>query len=269
MSQKACIFCDGTGLSKEHFWPDWISKHISKYDTDKHVAEVYSSEAKSKPELEKKAERQGNLVTKKFRVVCKSCNNGWMSELEKSVKPFILSLIQNKYISLNPEQVAMLSRWVVMKVLVAEQNHDGTQVMPAEDRKRFFESNIIPSYFRVYMARHDTDSESAYLRHSNTLALSKSGPLTDMKGMERNTQSVSFLVGPLFFYVIACREENYNLCSHIKLNQLKCIHPFTKNSLSTKALKTIPQPRIAAISHALEDLGNSPQVKYGGPSPSK
>lgn len=178
MNQKVCIFCGGTGLSKEHFWPDWISKYISKSGTDKHTAEVHSGDAKSKPELEKKTERQGDLVTKKFRVVCKECNNGWMSRLENSVKPFILSAIQNKNITLNSEQVAMLAQWVVMKVLVAEHNHNGTQVTPAEDRKRFYETSKIPNYFRVYMSRHDTDSESAYHRHSITLALSQSGPLT-------------------------------------------------------------------------------------------
>lgn len=36
-----------------------------------------------------------------------------------------------------------------------------------------------------------------------------------------------------------------------------------------KALKTIPQPRLAAIAHVLEDLSNSPQAKYGGPLPKK
>jgi len=250
MNQKVCIFCEGTGLSKEHFWPDWIGSHISKSDANKHTTEVYSGEVKSKPELENKTERQGNLVTKKFRVVCKNCNNGWMSRLEESIKPFILSAINNKNYILNSKQVKMLARWVVMKVLVAENNHEGTQVTPVEDRKTFYENSEIPSYFRIYMARHDTDNESAYHRH-------------------RNTQSVSFLIGPLFFYVVACREEEYNLCSHIKLNQLKCIYPFIKKSLNMKALKTIPKSRLSEISHALEDLGNSTQVKYGGTLPTK
>lgn len=269
MNQKVCIFCEGTGLSKEHFWPDWISSHISKADTDKHITEIHSGDVRSKPELEKKIERQGNLVTKKFRVVCRDCNSGWMSRLEESVKPFILSAMQNKNITLNPEQVAMLARWVVMKVLVAEQNHDGTQVTPTDDRKSFYEDSVIPSYFRVYIARHETDNEAAYHRYSSTLALSESGPLTDLKGMERNTQSVSFLIGSLFFYVVACREENYNLCRHIKLNQLKCIYPFTKNSLNLKTLKIISQPRLAAIANALEDFGNLPHVNYGGLLPEK
>ena len=239
----------------------------SKSDTDKHTAEVYSGEAKSKPALEKKTERSGNLITKKFRVVCESCNNGWMSQLEESVKPFILLAIRHENMVLNSQQVAILARWVVMKVIVAEQDHDGTQVTPLNDRKNFYLNSEIPGYFRAYLACHETDSEAAYHRHSSTLALSESGPLTDLEGMKRNTQSVSFLIGPLFFYVIACREENYNLWSRFKLNQLKCISPFKKTNLSLKSLKTISQPRLAAISHALEDLGDSPHVKYGGPLP--
>ena len=37
--------------------------------------------------------RQGGAITKKLRVVCETCNNEWMSEIEDRVKPILAPLI--------------------------------------------------------------------------------------------------------------------------------------------------------------------------------
>lgn len=264
MKQQFCIFCQGSGLSKEHFWPDWLKSYFETTYSDKHTTEVYSGDVKSKAELEKKSERPGNLITKKFRVVCTTCNNGWMSDLEEKAKPFILSAIENKKCTLNEDEILLFAKWVVMKVMVAEHNHDGTQVTLALDLKAFFESAAIPSYYRVYLGRHDTGTNSAYYRHSCTLARTMSGPVCTMEGMYRNTQSVSFLIGPLFIFVFSCREQDTYIWRDIKLNQMTCIFPSKRKSLQLSSIKHINSDRISEISNSLEDIINSPSVKYGG-----
>ena len=264
MKQRFCIFCQSDGLSKEHFWPNWLKDYIDVSHSDKHTSEVYSGNVKSKAELEKKSKRPGNLITKKFRVVCTSCNNGWMSSLEEKAKPFILSAIENKKYTLNEDEILLFSKWVAMKVMVAESNHDGTQVTPITDLKEFNTSNTIPSYYRIYIGRHDTGTKSAYYRHSCTLALTMDGPVCNMTGLERNTQSVSFLIGPLFIFVYACREPDTYIWRDIKLNQMTCIFPTKRKSLQLSSIKNIKSARISEISNTLEDLINSPSIKHGG-----
>lgn len=264
MKQRFCIFCQGNGLSKEHFWPDWLKDYIETTHSDKHTTEVYSGDVKSNAELEKKNKRPGNLITKKFRVVCTNCNNEWMSELEEKAKPFILSAIKNKKLTLNKDELLLFTKWIVMKVMVAEHNHDGTQVTPAQDLKEFYKNQTIPSYYRVYIGRHNTDTSSAYCRHSCTLARTMDGPVCSMEGMERNTQSVSFLIGPLFIFVYACREQDTHIWRDIKLNQMTCIYPSERKSLQLSSIKLINSARISVISNSLEDIINSPSIKYGG-----
>lgn len=268
-TQKKCIFCQGTGMSKEHFWPDWLRNHIYTSINDKHTSEFHISEGKNPSVLTRKDERSGHLITKKFRVVCVECNTGWMSKLEEKMKPIILDIINSKTVSLDKTKLEELSRWIVMKVIVAEQSEENTQVTPEMDRIHFYRDIKIPDYFRIYIGKHTTPHNSAYLRHSVTLALSKTGPITALNGMKRNTQTVSFLLGPIFIYVIACREEGCKVWRYFKLNQLKCIFPNTKNIFNSRTLKIINQRRMAIIANSLNDLTSSSIVKYGGSRPNE
>ncbi|WP_444926119.1 hypothetical protein ACJJI4_18780 [Microbulbifer sp. TRSA002] len=264
MSHKFCIFCGESGLSKEHFWPNWMRGNVNLSISDKHANEVYSGEAKSEAALEKRTERSGNLITLKFRVVCKACNNGWMSQLDNTVKPILKAGLEKTDYTLQENDIEALSKWAVMKVIVAENNHDGTQVTPSCDRKQFFKSLTIPGYYRVFLGRHSTDSVAAYHRHTSTIAFSKDGPMTDLKGLERNTQTISFLIGSLFIYVVACREQDFKIWQNFKLNELKCLHPCKKTAMNLKSLRIIKQSRLADIAHSLEDFTKSPEVAYGG-----
>lgn len=267
MTVKKCIFCQGYGMSKEHLWPDWLSSYFNKTSNDKHVSELYSSEGKSPSILQRRNERPGNLITKKFRVVCETCNNGWMSQLEEKVKPTLLGIIENKSVTLTEQNLSILSRWLVMKVMVAEQSEEGTQVTPEVERKKFYENEKIPNYFRVYIARQKTTHESAYLRQSATLALSPDGPSPPLNGMRRNTQTVGFLIGSLFAYVTAARVDNFDLESSLNLKQLRRIYPNQGGELIWNTVKELGKPEMSAIVWELNDLTFSSSVKYGGPLP--
>jgi hypothetical protein len=267
MTVKKCIFCQGNGMSKEHIWPDWLSSHFNNTSSDKHISEFYSSAAKSLPILQRKVERSGNLITKKIRVVCKTCNNGWMSRLEEKVKPTLLNIIENKPVTLAEQSLSILARWIIMKVMVAEQSEENTQVTPEFDRKRFCKSGEIPNYFRVYIARQKTTHQSAYLRHSATLALSQDGPLPPLHGMRRNTQTVGLLIGSLFVYVTAARVDNFNLESRFNLKQLRRIYPNQGGEIVWSAVPELEQQEMGAITSALYDLTSLSNVKYGGPLP--
>lgn len=79
---RACIFCGKEGnLSKEHLWPDWLSKMYIRAGDEKHT---FGSETYLNKEMVHDGvyERPGHLFSLKNRVVCQSCNNGWMSEVE-------------------------------------------------------------------------------------------------------------------------------------------------------------------------------------------
>ena len=97
--QNRCIFCDHTGMSKEHIWPDWMEELFPRSDSDQH------NQFRARFRLDPSGEtivtqstktRPGHASTKHVRKVCNICNNGWMSEMEKRTKPLLLALARGE-----------------------------------------------------------------------------------------------------------------------------------------------------------------------------
>lgn len=262
--KKRCIFCqEEKKLSKEHLWPNWLNGYVEKCPKDKYINEIYSGLPKNVPELEKTLERSGNLLTLKFRVVCEECNNGWMSDIEESVKPFFIATMNGENIEIDENTQRSISEWVVLKSMVAEQSDGKTQVTPKKDLKAFYLKRSIPDYFRIYIGNNDLANFSEYMRYSCTVSLDLNGPKNNMEGYERNTQSISIVFGSVLIYVLACRETDVKLWRKLRLNELKLLFPF-KKEFSWSTLRTCKKSRITDIAHGLDDLINSKKALFGG-----
>jgi len=114
--KKTCVFCGACGvkISNEHAWPNWIRDLFPAGPTTiigtrpgrKNI--VYSP-------------REGDMgVT--VNAVCKAtCNEGWMSVIEETVKPFLAPMIRDGVATtLTPIQQATLTRWAVKTAMVFE-----------------------------------------------------------------------------------------------------------------------------------------------------
>ena len=90
-----CIFCRGTGLTKEHVLPDWLRVIFPRSATDTHTFGSYDWPCiigHAVP-IQNTRSAQGQIGSKKVRVVCRACNNGWLSQLEAAVQPILSDLI--------------------------------------------------------------------------------------------------------------------------------------------------------------------------------
>jgi hypothetical protein len=127
---KTCIFCGNTGLSKEHFWPEWAHALFpNPPPNDTWKAEFVMGSSLREPPLIR--QRQGSLLDKKVRVVCKACNNGWMSQLEEDVKQIILAMLSQEPISLDVREQEKIARWAKLKVIVLDQSGPRDAVVKA------------------------------------------------------------------------------------------------------------------------------------------
>jgi hypothetical protein len=143
--------------------------------------------------------RQGHIWTKKIRVVCKSCNNGWMSALENAVIPIITPLISTVPHTLTASSIDILSKWIALKVMVAEHNQPEDAVTPTENRARFKAMLEIPPDFKIWIAKCGVGVwQSAYMRHTATLSLT---PDFMPHHKSKNTQSITFGIGDLLIHV--------------------------------------------------------------------
>ena len=59
-----------------------------------------------------------SVLTTRLREVCRECNGGWMSEMEKSVKPFLGPMVRGMSVLLNNDNQDLLAAWLVKTYLM-------------------------------------------------------------------------------------------------------------------------------------------------------
>lgn len=256
------ILWERRGLSKEHLWPDWLSKMYVRSGNEKHT---FGSRTHMNKEMTHDGvyERPGLLYSLKIRVVCQSCNNGWMSQVENETKPILLRMINGESHKIKDGELATLSFWVVMKVITAEFSEKSSKlhVTPVNERRAMMEERKIPNFFNIFLGVHSTGHNSAWHRHSWTMSLSPKGPTPPLERRERNAQSIAFILGPIFIYILNVRLQGFNPEQHFKFGKMIKIHPSKRHFLRwpQKPLKKIETDVIAFMS---QDLTESHGVKF-------
>lgn len=104
---RQCLFCDNTANSREHVVPDWILQRVRVRDPMYQKLGDGPEVLLANPEL-------------KIRAVCKSCNNGWMSHLERTSIPLIGNVMQDVALSLNGLQQYHIAAWAVKMSMVGD-----------------------------------------------------------------------------------------------------------------------------------------------------
>lgn len=119
----------------------------------------------------------------------------------------------------------------------------------------------MPSYFNIFISGHSIDHNSAWVRHSWTMAFSPSDPTPSMDGRQRNSQSISFVIGPIFIYVLNVRLVGFVPDKYFKFGEIKNIWPSKMNFLRwpQKPLTKLETDVLAYMSHELID---SDSVKH-------
>lgn len=80
------------------------------------------------------------LMNEQVRVVCAPCNNGWMNDLEESVRDFLPSLIRGTETRLDQVRQARLVTWSLKTMLMYQHTHGrkAQLVIPTSDYVAFF-----------------------------------------------------------------------------------------------------------------------------------
>jgi hypothetical protein len=166
---RKCIFCGNGNLSGEHLFSEWTQKLIpltaerwtnhaftAKSDGDKNV---YITPVIRKIE--------GDIGSKKIRVVCKACNEGWMNTIEERARQVLSSLIMGEPHTLTAEELETIGTWLVLKTIVGEYFDPGFLGINSKVHKWFYENRTIPDHFRLLIAHYTGTEHPRLYRHSN------------------------------------------------------------------------------------------------------
>lgn len=102
---RVCIFCGGCRLTREHIIPLWLTGSLrGNADKLKHDIEHLSSWIAVNLDF-------------KSKYVCKTCNTGWMSQLEDTAKPILAPLVRGLSSKLSFEAKKTIATWSVKTMM--------------------------------------------------------------------------------------------------------------------------------------------------------
>ncbi len=113
MANRACVGCTvpltNDNISREHILPEWLAAEV--YQPELSLKQYRHNEDTREDELL----RSHDLGSFAIKNVCRSCNNGWMSDLEGSAKPILLGLMDMKtsLFQLAPNERSVSSAWAI------------------------------------------------------------------------------------------------------------------------------------------------------------
>jgi hypothetical protein len=137
--RTTCIFCggaSGTSITKEHVFPDWLRELFPRSPLHVHTYGITTWGVGSRPgaPVTVRKPKQGHVTTRQVRVVCRKCNNEWLSRLETRAKPLLLALLRGERFALGPAEQLLLSTWAAKTCMTAEFIDRTKIAIPQEDR---------------------------------------------------------------------------------------------------------------------------------------
>jgi hypothetical protein len=221
--RRECVFCGshgpGTVITGEHLWSDWMASYLPEDPTAKRIEfmEDLESEKSMRPILIEST-KPGAANKKKMRVVCATCNSGWMSIMENDTKPMLLPLITGRQSSLDAGSIQQLMQWVTLKTMVAEHDvFDGRTPMPIYDsvaRRRFMDTRDIPDGIWAWIGPGGSPKWCTGFHRHVTGVRSTSAPAgsviePNFVRLSANIHSVTWGIGCFFVHVIATTEMKF------------------------------------------------------------
>lgn len=206
---RRCIFCGDGNLSKEHIFARWLLKYMPDLQDSgsSHHVTLFSGENTENLTLVKFDEDgplalKGDHRARGLKVVCKSCNETWMSRIQTRVMPVLKPMLVGQWGRVPSIQQRALAAWAVLLTMVFEQADKRTIAVPPEDRKAFCANQTPGEHWLVWAAPFNG------IRHNGTVwhrgvGLIPHGKSVDPATERCNTQITAFAVGKCAFVTLS------------------------------------------------------------------
>lgn len=217
-----CIFCGGGGLTKEHIFADWMRALLPRTPSDMHTHGRIGFGVDEQGEVQRllaTKKRQGSAASKKLRVVCRCCNNGWMSRLDEAAKPIILRLAQAEAFTLGQEDAHTLSGCLAKMTMVAEFQEPSSVIARQVERAYLKRRGIPPPTWSIWIGLHGDPGWITAIHHMVSRANDHVST-----GMG-DAQSTTIGIGGLLALVVSQNNDDYPHGLEFRNNLLHEIWP--------------------------------------------
>ena len=146
---KVCVFCEARPTTIEDIWPKWIGRYLGRRPARTFIRDT-SGLIRS---------FRGLSNVQRAKVVCETCNGGWMKGLEDYANPLLKVMFDERLaIALHGSDTTQLkvAQWIVKTAMMLQLAYtlETTSAIPDLVFKEFARSQIIPDDCFIFLARH-------------------------------------------------------------------------------------------------------------------
>lgn len=190
-----CIYCGEPGLTKEHIWADWLRAHIPREKTQHYLERTLQFPDPSK-NIVSHQRRTGDPHSRRLRIVCKTCNNGWMGTLQEKAKSILAPMLNGQSVRMYRKQQTILGAWVTMFVMTSEFLARDWTSISADERAWFKDKQRPPIHWRIWIGQREPYETSARWFHRTVTFLKDESEATPAGTVpDSNTQTSTVLLG--------------------------------------------------------------------------
>jgi hypothetical protein len=166
-----CIFCDEFGpLSAEDPIAHWLDKLLQHFTTGPRIRHTRKVVEAGEVLDERSGTRQ-TLSVYKVPVVCqRTCNGGWMSELEQEAIPILSPMVLGHRRGLSMDDQSVIARWMMLKALFFDLVEETDQTADRSDFHDFYAARVPPPRFECWLARYKPDREDILFHVRNSFS---------------------------------------------------------------------------------------------------
>lgn len=153
---KRCIFCGSDDkLTSEHIFGEWTKRYLPKTH-NKHEFQDTRVPLPGVHEYSEPKIRAGDPILSQVRVVCGSCNSGWMSGLQSRAIPVLTPLFDGRFWHLDANVQTTIAAWAAMATMTSEfLARDPQKIVVSQSERVWLKDNLTaPSNWRIWIGRY-------------------------------------------------------------------------------------------------------------------
>ena len=134
-----CIFCGGTPLTAEDYWPKWLQRRIpSSYKASSHTMTIFDPSTKKILDQTINISRKKSPLHHPLEITCGTCNNEWMSAIQNIASRKMYPLLSKWHDSTVISATHIIPVWATMFSMVYDYAHMPTQNITQAERDHFY-----------------------------------------------------------------------------------------------------------------------------------
>ncbi len=161
-ARPECIFCKRNEKSREHLWPRWIDKYCKDTYATFTLERLRESLPITVPDFAPNLQRPNIKLNRTSRfpvkpssrwtnVVCKKCNNGWMSRLEARAERALGPVFSGDCDRIDAKDVESVCAWIALRVMMMEFEDLDSKTTKYFEHECIYQSQLAPPHWKFWI----------------------------------------------------------------------------------------------------------------------